>query len=386
MPGDISKEGIGYEEQVLTFLLCAPYEYATSEYVDFSARDVRAWEINPKLFNSTMLQIPFSIDIDFFIKKNSVYHVFFCKSSRKLAKKSPKEFLEKALATFCVLESRKKRFKEEFKYYYFSDVIPWNLVQTLPIRSNKELAKTLLRATGCKNTKVTQEMFSDSIIAFVKQKTRFCEVGQDTINERKARFRSKFGKILSKVAQAKRGVEEPAYGFFSEFPYQISIGDIDTESGRPYNIGRKNVWIGHFGKQLIDIVRRFEKSVNTIKVVKHLLEKADLHHHQSLTERESLEILSELLNEIVLPEAGFKETSLLLTPNNYDMVLFKHKKIAESIWKEIDLKAGKYDLSKVSILKDLDMKTASRIALIAFSRGRGIDLPESQFIGRNTEV
>jgi len=46
------------------------------------------------------------------------------------------------------------------------------------------------------------------------------------------------------------------------------------------------------------------------------------------------------------------------TPNNYDMVLFKHKKIAESIWKEIDLKAGKYDLSKVSILKDLDMKTA----------------------------
>lgn len=137
---------------------------------------------------------------------------------------------------------------------------------------------------------------------------------------------------------------------------------------------------------MIAIVKRFEKSVNTIEVVKHLLEKADLYHHQSLTERESLEILSELFNDIMLPEAGLKETSLFITPNNYDVILFKHKKMAESIWKEIDLKAGKYDLSKVNILKDLDVKTASKIAAIAFLRGRGIDLPESQFIGRNTET
>ncbi len=210
--GDTGKEGIGYEELTLAFLLCGPYEVGACEYVNFER--AREWEINPKLFNSKILQIPFTIDVDFFIKTPAVYHIFFCKSSRKLEKNSPKEYFEKALSTFCVLESRgKEKFQDNFKYYFFSDAIPWHLVKDLPTRDTIELSATLLKSMGCKNTAKNRQMFSQPIIAAVKQKTRFCQIDEALIKERKPRF-PQFDDIVSQIAQAKREVEQAISALF----------------------------------------------------------------------------------------------------------------------------------------------------------------------------
>jgi hypothetical protein len=377
MPGDVGKEGIGYEEEVLAFILCAPFDLGASEFLDLE--NARMWEINPKLFNSEILQIPFTIDVDFFVKKGAVYHIFFSKSSRKLAKNSPKIFFEKALGTFCVLESRgQTKLQEKLKYYFISDVIPWRLVEGLPTRDVSELSSTLMKAMGCPYTKECREMFSATIIAKVKQKTRFCQVDERLIKERRDRFPDKFKDLLGEISPAKREVEQSITGLYSDISLsQVSIGSIDNPTGKKYTLGRVTFWIGNLA-EILDVAKRLEKSAKKFEIVKKLVDKTKF-TFTGQTEVEAITNLFELFNRIIFPENEL-ETSLIITLNNYDGIFFKHKEVAMLIRKKFDYHLGKYNLANVPVLNKLDQKTAIIIAKIAFSKGRSIELTETRFI------
>ncbi len=372
--GDVDKEGVGYEESVLAYILCAPIEIGADHYVDLE--NAREWEINPKLFNPELLQIPFSIDVDFFIKKGSVYHVFFSKSTRKLAKSAPKAYFEKALATFCVLESRgPKKLRANFAYYYISDFIPWQLVEDLRTQSIPELQKMLVKAVGRLDDEESTQIFSQAVIESVKQKTVFCPVTEELIAERRARFADKFNDLLSEISPAKREVEQSIPGSCSSLPSNISIGPISSSSGKRYSIGNTTFWIGNLDK-VLKAAKNLQESDRNFDTVSKFLEADFTFDH--LTESEAMGNISELFNRIVFPENEL-EISLVITPNDYKGILFKHKELATQIRENFSPQTGKYNLAKVPLLATIDHKTAIDIATLAFSKGRSIELKESRF-------
>lgn len=375
MYGDISKEGIGYEEQVLTFLLLAPYEHDSVDLLDFSVKNVR-WEINPKLFNSELLRVPFYIDIDFFLKVGSTYYLFFAKSSRKLAKIAPKRYMYKALATFCTLESRRRMFREEFVYYYVSDFVPWDWIQTIPRLNNGKLAEVLVKSIGCQDKEIQSEIFSEENIAIVKHKTRFLELTQPTINERKAHFGLQFNQKLAEVSYAKRNTDRYVQPRALTPRYNIFFGN--EETGRPYTLRKLRIWTGEARKRVIKAAHEFEKSGKLLEVVNGLVHRQEISYKdEDFTEMEALEIITDLLNYIILPEADCKQVSLVITANNYRVIFFRHKEISNLIWQELDIDEGTYDPSKVSILNGIDPKNLIKVGIISFSKGRGIGIAES---------
>jgi len=77
---------------------------------------------------------------------------------------------------------------------------------------------------------------------------------------------------------------------------------------------------------------------------------------------------------------------MVITLNNYDIILFKHRELSDLIWEKLDRQQGKYNLSNVDVLRQIDGKTAVAIAMRAFSKGRSTDLTENKFTIRTDKM
>jgi len=378
MYGSVSKEGIGYEEKVLTFFLVDYYRHTSSDTIQLKMEEIDSWEINPKMFNKDILNIPYSIDVDFYIKKESVYHIFFVKSSRKLGKITPRKYIIEALKTFCSLESRKNLFKEDFAFYYISDIIMPKDIDKFKSRNDLQIINEIKQTIDSSNNEL-EEIFSVNIIDNVKYKTKFIELKEQTINERRRYNKKRYDDIHNKVAQKKRHIDTYIQPTNLYNNYDIVLGS--NEEGNSFIYDKRKIYLGKEYEKIVNIANNFNKKNKILTIKSNLINpKIIFFNKKNLNELEALELLSKFFNNIIFSSIKLKNISIIILENTYNIIFFKNKEIYDEIKYHFNYRKGKYDLTKVKTLNYLDDQTKLKVALISFHRYSGIKITKSSFL------